>query len=184
MKDKILDDAFYTPNRFELLLEEDDILLWEGEPSSKHRTTLYEGNKNKITHLIIALSSLLVCLILLILNYSTFGFGGLSILIIIAIIFNCIMERVDLSKKRNTFYAISNDHIFIQRGKKVKIPFYYLSAFKIIDEKNGIKTFVFQTTGEYKKLNVTFHNMDHYIGIELIEDFITVKELLQKGMDK
>jgi len=203
MNEKILDDAFLSPNFFTDFIKEEETIIWQGNPSEGDHSTMFEGNKKNRNEIAKIWLGLLGFSILVILNFyfdnlvptnSMLYFFILMCWFLVSItsVGFLYSEYQMFVLKRNTKYAITNNWILFSRQDSLTKPigmigFFELDSYSVILDKNGVRTLSLKTTGP--KYSLDCYNFEsgkrrESITLELIEDHELVEELLQKGMDK
>lgn len=203
MKNKILDDAFLSPNFFTDFIQEEETIVWQGTPSKGYRSTMFEGNKKNGIEIaknwlgLIGFSILIGSNFLLqnpIPTSSTLYFFLFIcwLLFLIGSVGVLYSEYQMFALKKNTQYAITNNWILHSKHDSFNQPigmigFFELESFSVILDKNGVKTFSIKTTTP--KYNLDSYDFENgkkrkNITLELIENFELVEELLQKGIER
>ena len=203
MKDKILDDAFLSPNIFTDFIQEEETIIWQGNPSEGYRSTIFEGNKKNRNEIIKAFLGLIGFSFIVGLNLyfqnpiptnsMLFYFIAMCwIALLITSVGLLYSEYQMFVLKKKTKYAITHNWILLNKHDSLNdrigmIGFFEIDDYSIILNKDGVKTFSIQTTSpRYRMDSYNFENGQRRknITLELIEDFELVEELLQKGIAK
>lgn len=201
MKNKILDDAFLSPNIFSNYIKEEESIIWQGNPSERYQATMFEGNKknrNEIVKILLGLFGFSIVLIFyfnnpISKNAMPIYFFFMCWFLLFITSFGFIYSEYQMSVlKKNTKYAITDNWILLNKQDSFDdrigmIGFFEIDSCSILLDKNGVKTFSIKTTSP--KYSLDCYDFESgkkrkNITLELIEDFEIVEELLQKGIEK